>query len=102
LGTSYGAKGVYANYYKLVRSVNGLRLAYQQLANSPSYSNYVGYVDIACQFDSENNIPYALARVNSRNTNTEPRGINGIHPDTSGLQQIADAAFRDFIANCCK
>lgn len=102
LGANYGASGSYANYYKLLRSVNGLRLAYQQLAASATYSNFVGYVDIASQFDSENNMPTAMAPVNTRNTNCEPRGLNGVHPSTQGYLQIADTAYRDFIRCFCQ
>jgi len=40
--------------------------------------------------------------VNSRNSTTEVRGTNGIHPATSGYYQIADAVYRDFVRTFCQ
>jgi lysophospholipase L1-like esterase len=101
LGASYGS-GWQANYYSTLRSVNGLRQAYRMLATNVVYSSWVKYIDVASQFDSENNFPSISVTVNSRNTVTETRDSNGIHPSNNGYYQIADAIYRDVIATFCQ
>lgn len=100
LGENYGdANATLGNYYNLVQTVNGLNLAYQELANDVSYSSFVEFVNVSTQFDNENNMPTVDEPVNTRNATTEKRGANGVHPDTSGYLQIADVAFRSFNAS---
>lgn len=98
LAANYGATGTYANYYNLLRSVNGLRLGYQTLTTN----SFVKYIDVAAVFDSENNMQQTTTAVNSRNATTESRGSNGVHPASQGYLQIADAAWRDFIRTYCQ
>jgi hypothetical protein len=91
-----------ANWYRMLRSVNGLNLAYQDLANQSAYSGFVKFLNLSCQFDSEYNMPEADAYVNSRNsTVTEKHGTNTVHPAGAGYYQIADVAYRDFIRSFC-
>lgn len=97
LGANYGANGGLSEYYGMVRSANSMNIAYQNLANEAAYSSWVKFVSTAPQFDSENNMSQALTPVNSRNSATEMRGTNGVHPDTTGYYQIADAIFREFV-----
>ena len=68
---------------------------------SEEYS-YVDYVDVASQFDSENNMMEALFNVNSRNEKKEYRGTNGIHPSYSGYYQIADVLYRYIVSRFCQ
>lgn len=100
LGANYGAT-VNDSYYNLLRSVNGWNMALQDMVNEEEYSGFCKYISIAHQFDSEYNMPQSTAAVNSRNSTTEIRGTNGIHPATEGYYQIADAAYRDFIRTYC-
>jgi len=100
LGANYGATANYA-YYGFLRSVNGWNLALQEMANDNAYSSFCKYVAIAPQFDSEYNTQQAVTAVNSRSAVTESRGTNGIHPDTTGYMQIADAVYRDFVRTFC-
>lgn len=72
----------------------GLNSEYQKLANDPAYSNFVTFVNLSGQFDSENNMPELDTPVNSRSSKTEKRGSNGVHPITDGYMQIADVAYR--------
>ena len=102
LGANYGAIGGYASYYKLLRSVNGLNLAYQQLCANAANSAFCRFINLSCQFDSEYNMPSVLTPVNSRNSTTEARGSNGVHPETAGYNQIADAVWRDFVRTFCQ
>lgn len=97
-GYNYGANSGYSNWYGLVRTAMGLNLAYQELANAEEFSNYVEFINISGQFDSENNMPYIAKCVNTRSTNTEHVGNNGVHPMTQGYYQIADAVYRNMIA----
>jgi len=97
LGNNYGANGSLSEYYGVVRSANFMNIAYQNLANEDTYNTWVKFISIAPQFDSENNMPQALNPVNSRNNTTEYRGTNGVHPDTAGYYQIADAVYREFV-----
>lgn len=101
LGDDYGATGSYANYYKLLRSVNGYALALQSLCNEADYSSWCRYLATAIQFDTDYNMPDASKAVNTRNSATEVIGSNGIHPDTEGYYQIADMLFRDVIRTFC-
>lgn len=100
IGANYGASAS-QGYYTFIRSINGWNKALQALANLPANSSFCKYIAVAPVFDNENNCPQASQPVNSRNSATEIRGTNGIHPDTTGYYQIADAAFRDFIRTFC-
>ena len=93
-GHSYGANSQYSNWYGLVRSVMNMNLAYQAMANEDEFKNYVEFIDISAQFDSENNMPLQTKPVNTRSTLTEQVGTNGVHPSNNGYYQIGDAAYR--------
>lgn len=100
MGANYGATGTaYADTYGTIRKVMELNAAYKDLAKSSEYSGFVEYVDIASQFDSEYNMPADDVPVNTRSSTTERRGSNGVHPSTDGYMQIADAVFRNIVAN---
>lgn len=88
-GENYGASW---NYYEKLKFVFNLNKWYQDI--SSEYTN-VDFVNIAGQFDTEYNMMSVNANVNVRNATTERVGINGVHPDTSGYYQIADAVYRN-------
>ena len=94
LGANYGASGGYSDLWNVIRAVRRYNARLKELAEDASYSSFVDYVDIASQFDSENNMPEALTMVNTRNTKTEYLGTNGVHPANPGYYQIADVAYR--------
>ncbi len=97
-GANYGANGGYSNAYSLVRTVMGMNLAYQAMANEEEFASYVDFIHVSGQFDSENNIPTVSKPVNTRSTITERVGSNGVHPTVDGYMQIADAAYRHMVA----
>jgi lysophospholipase L1-like esterase len=100
MGANYGATGsAYADTFGTIRKLMALNQAYKDFAESSAYSSFVEYVDIASQFDSENNMPSAETKVNTRSSMTERRGTNGVHPSTDGYMQIADVVYRNIIAN---
>lgn len=93
IGNSYGASGEgYADGYGLCRTVLNLNKAYQQLADD--LGERVEFINISCQFDSENNMPAVEIPVNQYNPATELIGTNGLHPNIYGYYQIGDAVVR--------
>lgn len=101
LGTNYGANGGITDYYNELRNTNGYNLAMASIAADPSYSSFVRYLGIASQFDTEYNMPHSSVPVNTRNSTTEDRQTNGVHPAQEGYYQIADVVYRDFIRTFC-
>lgn len=101
-GANYGATGGYSETYGLVRGVFGLNLTYMQLASDPAYKDFVEFVNVSGGFDSEYNMPYSTALVNTRSTVTETLGTNGVHPSNEGYCQIGDIAYRSLVADLCK
>lgn len=98
VGKNYGATGTgYADGYGLALSVLKLNDAYQSFANEQGYADWVEFVNVSAQFDSEWNMQLAELPVNTRNSNVEWRGRNGLHPGTAGYLQIADAMYRNII-----
>ena len=101
LAENYGSNGGYADKYGVIRSVRAYNSFLKELCESDTYSSFVEYVDLASQFDSENNMPEATVQVNTRNSKTEFRGTNGVHPATSGYYQIADVVYRNLAKEYC-
>lgn len=103
MGANYGATGTsYADGYGMVVTALNQNKAYQDFANSEGYKDFVEFVNISAEFDTEYNMPYSETNVNTRSTVKEKRGTNGVHPSTEGYYQIADTVFRNFIANFCQ
>lgn len=104
MGSSYGATGTgYADGYGMVVTALNQNKAYQDFANSEGYSDFVEFVNVSSQFDSEYNMPYKENPVNARNSDaTEKIGTNGVHPLDNGYYQIGDVVYRNFIANFCQ
>ena len=103
MGANYGAAGTsYSDTYGMVVTALNMNQAYHDFANESGYSDFVEFVNVSSQFDSENNMPESDVAVNSRSSKTEKRGTNGVHPSTEGYLQIADVVFRNFVANFCQ
>jgi hypothetical protein len=96
-GHSYGASSQYSNWYGLVRAVMNMNLAYQAMSNEDEFKDYVEFINISGQFDSEYNMPRQTKAVNTRSSTTEQVGTNGVHPATEGYYQIGDAAYRALV-----
>lgn len=95
IGQNHGADGVTA--WGVTKSVFNKNDFYQEFANDDSFKSFTKFINISSQFDSENNMQEAETRVNIRNTKTEERGTNAVHPALSGYMQIADIVFRSII-----
>ena len=95
LGANYGATGIYSRYFDLMRHVWNLDKWYKDI--SLEFPDKVTTINIAGQFDTENNMSESTRPVNVRNSKEETYQTNGVHPATTGYYQIADAAYRDLI-----
>lgn len=85
-----------SDQFGMVQSVFGLNLAYQSLCQEPEFIDYCQFVDVATQYDSENNMQKEVVPVNYRSRQGEYRGSDGVHPTPEGYLQIADIAYRHF------
>ena len=91
LANNYGANNGYAYYYKVQQYAFEMDKWYEDIAAD---NTNVLHINIAGQFDTENNMRTSTRLVNTRNPNTETYQSNGVHPAESGYLQIADAAYR--------
>lgn len=95
LASNYIQTSLLADLFCLIQMVHDYNAFLQRIANE---YEYVYYVDVASQFDSENNMPEQEKNVNTRNQKIELIGTNGVHPSDSGYYQIADVLYR-FLCN---
>ena len=100
-GASYGARLPYCDAYGMVRYVMELNKVYQEWAQEEKYRDYVEFIHISGQFDSEYNMPREEKCVNTRNHLKETVGSNGCHPLHAGYLQIGDAVYRNLIKSFC-
>lgn len=103
LGVYYHAgTNAYAYHYGLKYSCMNLITALQKYINDNDMGGYVFICNTLNEFDVENNYTKRNKQVNVRSVDTEAFGRNGVHPDNSGLYQMADAAVRLFVAKFCQ
>lgn len=103
LGANYGASGNMVDGEGMKQCAVNYNKAFQDLCNLDEFSPYCEFVDTATQFDTLYNMPMVQKNVNLRNSNVkEYIGTNGVHPTDSGYYQIADAVYRNFVANYCQ
>jgi len=99
LGDDYGdANSNLSQQWLMNQNVFGLKLALKAITENPTYSGFVDFLDLAPRFDAVNNMPSTTKAVNTRNTDTEVIGANGVHPSASGYYQMADSAYGHFAA----
>lgn len=96
---SYGAALPYCDDYGLTRYVMELNRAYEAWTLEPECRDYMQFINISGQFDSDHNMPCAEKPVNTRSAKTEIVGTNGVHPAHEGYLQIADAVYRNMVAS---
>ena len=100
----YGADGdlnagSYSDTYGLAMTAFALNDAYQELANSNEYKEFVEFINVSSQFDSEYNSQNTEKDVNTRNSAKEIICNNVVHPSYEGYMQIADVAYRCLCAS---
>ena len=94
----YGAKLPYCDDYGMTRYVMDLNLAYEEWTNEEGYSEFMEFINLSGQFDTDYSLPYEEKPVNVRSKTTERFGTNGVHPTLEGYMQIADAMFRNMVS----
>ena len=94
MGENYGASGPYSNDYGMLITGMHYYATLEKLCLLPQYEDFVKFVDVSGQFDTDYNMPSTNRPVNNRNDKTEVIGTNGLHPTVNGYYQIADAVFR--------
>ena len=94
MGANYGADGDYSDAYGMLVTAMHYNAALEDLSQLDKYRDFVKYVDIAGQFDTDYNMPTKNKPANNRTDETEVIGTNGLHPSTAGYYQIADAIYR--------
>lgn len=102
LGSNYGAQLPLIDYYDLVHYMMELSLAYQEWCLEDEYKDFMEFINVSGQFDSEYGFPHIDKPVNVRSKITEWFDTNAIHPTTEGKMQIADAAYRNLVAELAK
>ncbi|MBQ1760979.1 MAG: hypothetical protein IIZ94_15015 [Prevotella sp.] len=103
LGVWYHAgTNAYAYHYGLKYGCMNLITALQEYINENDMGDYVFICNTLNEFDVENNYTKRNKQVNVRSVDIEAFGRNGVHPDYSGLYQMADAAVRLFVAKFCQ
>ncbi|MBQ6699917.1 MAG: hypothetical protein IJM98_04585 [Oscillospiraceae bacterium] len=97
MGYNYGANGGYSDSYGMLVTAMNYNATLEDFCQQDKYKNFVKYVDVAGQFDTDYNMPNTQKAVNNRSSVTETFGTNGVHPSVNGYYQIADAAYRAMI-----
>lgn len=96
-------ENTYTDCYGLSVTALNMNTAYQAFCNEEEMREYVEFVNISSQVDSEYNMPFTEVPVNTRNSKyTDKVGTNDVHPNEDGYNQIADVVYRNFIANFCQ
>ena len=96
-GSNYGAELPFANYYDIVHYLMELNMAYEELSLEEGYKDFVEFVHLTGQFDTEYGYPHIQKPVNCRSTITEWFDTNGCHSTIEGRYQIADAVYRNLV-----
>lgn len=88
-GTSYGCGQSAWRYRRNLVTYN--KQLYAHYAGKEAQSIYV--LGSGVGVDTENNFPIATQKINAHNVATISSQSNGVHPDTSGYNQISDGWF---------
>jgi hypothetical protein len=102
MGVNYGATGEWSDPYGIKYSNMNLCNALQKYITDNNLSDYVFILNWLNEFDEENDFRQTTKPVNTRSEDTEIFGVNGVHPATVGYYQMADTAWRLFVAKFCQ
>jgi len=98
-GENYDCKTPVSNAFALTNAIIDLSAAYQDLADSPEYTDSVDYLNLACQYDLRHGGRLKIRPASLRSPSEEPVCINALHPSKSGYMMFADAWYRKIIAS---
>ena len=90
------------DYMDIVHYKKELDLAYQAWCLEDGYKDFMEFINLSGQVDSEYVYPCKEKPVNTRSEVTERVDTNGAHFASAGYMQIADAVFRNFVCSFCK
>lgn len=88
-GTSYGCGQTAWRYRRNLVTYN--KKLYTYYSGKEAQGTYV--IGSGVGVDTENNFPTVATTINSHNSTTIQAQSNGVHPDTSGYNQISDGLF---------
>lgn len=101
-GKNYGAAGGFSWGYGIKYTFQNYTAQIDKYLSDNNMDGYVTLVNWTDEFDSENDFLQTTKPVNTRSTQTEVFGQNGVHPSNVGYMQMADSAVRHFVANYCQ
>lgn len=101
-GVNYNASGNFSWGYGIKYTFQNYMAQIDKYLSDNNMDGYVTIVNWTDEFDSENDFLQTTKPVNTRSTQTEVFGQNGIHPSNVGYMQMADSAVRHFVANFCQ
>ena len=101
-GYNYGAKYPYCDDYDQTRLVLEFNRVFEAWTQEEKYRDFMEFINLSGQFDSEYNMPSAPKTVNTRSKVTEIVGTNGLHPLPEGYLQMADAIYRNMVKEFCQ
>lgn len=99
IAANYGATLPQCDDYGTTKYVLELNRAYEKWTLEDEYKDYMKFINLSGQFDSDNNMPSEEKCVNVRSNKKEIVGTNGVHPAIEGYMQIADAVFRSIVCD---
>ena len=101
MGMSFGATLPLTDHYEITYYKMELNKAYENWCLEESNRDFMEFINISGQFDSEYNFPILEKPVNTRSTVMERMDTNAAHPSTDGYKQIGDAVYRNIVAGFC-
>ena len=97
MGNNYGADIPFTDGFDILIYLTELNMAYESLSLENGYNDFVEFIHLGGQFDTENAYPSIQKPVNVRSKITERQDTNAMHPTVEGQMQIADAIYRNLI-----
>ena len=102
MGVNYGAAGGWSLGYGMKYAFMNMCNALQAYITENNLQDKVFIMNWLNEFDEENDFGQTTKPVNVRSNVTEIFGVNGVHPSTVGYNQMADSAWRLFVAKFCQ
>ncbi len=101
LGAYYTIKQAYGDNYGKAVTILNYDAFLEDWCKMDEYKDFMRFVDIKGQFDSENNMPSEKKAVNNTNNNVQEEVGNamGMHPSSAGYKQIGEAFYRALMSN---
>ena len=89
--------GVAWDFYEKTKLIFEFQDAFIALTHEDGYAGSVSFISVAGQFDAENGYLTTTRSINNRVPTTETVQNNGVHPNTTGHYQQADAVYRHIV-----